>query len=198
MASILKLAQIYLQRLKPTVGGDGTIYIDGPTEVDGEINIKGDIKQNGEVPPKPNEVAIFMHQSSGNVTAGTPGTTPLNVVQYNGIVGASLVGYQIELPAGTYEIDFVQYFFRVNWGGARLVDMTQSQQLIVGQNSYADSSGDGSSDSSHGTGIFTFNVTTRIEMQFMYSTSSSYEIGYGSGLSWNPKTHSYVKVRRLA
>ena len=197
MASILKVAQLYLQRLKPMVGGDGTVYIDAPTEIYGEINVKGNIKQNGAVPPQPTEIAVFMHQSSGNVTAGTPGTTPLNTVQYNGIVGASLVGSQIELPPGVYEIDFVQYFFRVNASNARLVDMTQGTQLTTGQCSYADSGGDGSSDSSHGTGVFTFNVTTRVEMQFSYRTSSSFEIGYSSG-DWYPKTHSYVKVRRLA
>ena len=63
----------------------------------------------------------------------------LNTVVRNTIPGASLASNQITLPAGTYTCTASAPFFQGNGGRIRLVNVTDSSVLILGLDTYADS-----------------------------------------------------------
>ena len=101
--------------------------------------------------------------ASGTFTTGAWRTRTLNAVVTNQISGASLASSQIVLPAGTYDIDAEAPAFAVNAHQAKLRNITDSTDTVIGFSSFAGSA---------------FNIDTRtaVRGQFTIAATKTFEI----------------------
>lgn len=86
--------------------------------------------------------------SSGAFTAGSYVTRVLNTVKLNQISGASLAANQITLPDGTYNIMGRAPAFRTNRTKAKLRNVSDASDEIIGESNIIDAVGNGGGNSS--------------------------------------------------
>jgi microcystin-dependent protein len=147
----------------------------------------------------------YMHvreeQPSGTVggtfTAGSYITRTLNTVKSNTIVGASLSGNRVTLPAGTYEIRARATCMYVDKNRARIYDATHSVVLLSGPNGYTYSTYVGQTYYAPVEGLFTLAATSAIELQHRCSTTWNSN-GFGDAVSFgDAEVYSEVFIKKV-
>jgi hypothetical protein len=113
----------------------------------------------------------------GTFTAGAWRTRTLNTTKTNTITGASLSSNQITLPSGSYFIQAYAPGFRVNGHVAKLYNITDSTDVIIGSNQ---TSGDTMTAMPPATvfGYFTIAAQKVFELQHR-SQSTASDVGFG-------------------
>lgn len=134
----------------------------------------------------------------GTFTSGAWRTRDLQTVRTNRISSASLSSNQISLPAGTYRIATHCPAYKVENHIAKLRDITNSTDLIIGTSEYCASTDDVSTRSFI-NGNFTIAGTTTLEIQHQCGSTQSSN-GFGRGFSTFSVTPIYttVEIWRLA
>ena len=116
--------------------------------------------------------------SGGTFTSGAWRTRDLNVVRTNEITGASLSSNQFTLPAGTYSIFALAPAFRVHHHKAKLRNITDGTDVIIGSLAFSGSTASYAQTDSIVTGSFTISATKTFELQHRGNTTAS---GFGFG-----------------
>lgn len=113
----------------------------------------------------------------GTFTSGAWRTRTLNTTKLNNITGASLSSNQITLPSGSYYIEAYAPGFRVDGHVAKLYNITDSADVIIGSNQ---SSGSTMTTMPPATvfGYFTISAQKTFELQHRCQTTAA-DIGFG-------------------
>ena len=113
----------------------------------------------------------------GTFTAGAWRTRTLNTTKTNTITGASLSSNQITLPSGSYFIQAYAPGFRVDGHVAKLYNITDSSDVIIGSNA---SCGSSMTTNAPATvfGYFTIAAQKVFELQHR-SQSTASDVGFG-------------------
>lgn len=122
--------------------------------------------------------AIFAHKVASGVLSGSSVSgvwtkLPINAVVQNNISGASLATNVITLPAGNYEARGFASFYRVNRAQAKIIDTTNSVDLILGSSIYSVNASGSSSSTSLIEGEFIISSSTDMEIQYYASSDRS-------------------------
>jgi hypothetical protein len=128
----------------------------------------------------------------GTFTSGAMRTRTLNTVATNTISGASLASNQITLPAGTYYIDADAPAYKVDFHLAKLRNVTDSTDTIIGAHAVS-GSGDFVTSLSVVRGVFTIAASKAFEIQHQCSTTSSF-VGFGEASSFAGYVEVYTQV----
>ena len=122
--------------------------------------------------------------AGGTFTSGAWQTRTLNTSLTNEISGASLSSNQIILPAGTYFIYASLPAMHVNNHKAKLTNVTDSSDTLIGTNDYAGSTNTGYvNTNSLIKGRFTIASQKTFEIQHRCATTLAGE-GFGTGTSF--------------
>jgi hypothetical protein len=113
----------------------------------------------------------------GTFTSGAWRTRTLNTTKTNTISGASLASNQITLPAGTYTIQAYAPGLRVDGHVAKLYNITDSADVLIGSNA---SCGSGSTTHAPATvfGVFTITAQKTFELQHRCQSTCA-DVGFG-------------------
>jgi hypothetical protein len=123
--------------------------------------------------------------AGGTFTSGAWQTRTLNTSLTNEISGASLSSNQIILPAGTYFIYASLPAMHVNNHKAKLRNVTDSSDTLIGTNDYAGSTNTGYvNTNSLIKGRFTIASQKTFEIQHRCATTLAGE-GFGTGCSFS-------------
>lgn len=128
--------------------------------------------------------------------AGVSGvnTRPLNTVQRNTIVGASLAANQITLPAGTYQIDGYGICL-ANKIRTYLYNVTDSANAVLGASISNNNAND--AELAAINGVFTIAATKVFEVRHeLGSASTAIALGSPANLTGN-EIYAVIKIRRL-
>lgn len=118
----------------------------------------------------------------GTFSSGSYIRRTLNTVVLNEISGSSLSGNQITLPSGKYYIEASCSAFAVSRHKAKLVNMTDSEDILIGSNSFS-STTTASITNSLICGQFELDAEKTIEIQHRSQSSRSSD-GYGPASSF--------------
>ena len=148
-----------------------------------------------------NELLHVRHEEAsgvegGDFTAGSFQTRTLNATVSNDIDGASLNSNVITLPPGTYEVDGYSQAYDVGEHRAKLVNTTDSVDLILGTCLHASSSSN-VANLSNIKGRFTLLATKTIELQHRCGiTLLSTGLGRANGYGGN-EVYAELFIRRI-
>jgi len=170
------------------------LWVDGPLDVSGKIDCGGGIT----VPVMHVQDQKASGTAGGTFTAGAWQTRDLTIELINTIVGASLVGNQIILPAGTYKIRGFSLAFAVGNHRIKLRDTDGSTDLLIGAPGYSHSAAYTHMTPSHVAGVFTLTAETPLEIQHRCATTHTTN-GYGTAVTFGVvEIYSDVFIEKLA
>lgn len=135
--------------------------------------------------------------SGGTFTTGAWRTRDLNTSQFNNITSASLASNQITLPAGTYTIAATAAVYDIGYHQARLYNITDSTETILGISNYARNGDTPSSAISTATGAFTITGTKVFELQNQCGVTKAGS-GFGVANSFGAEVYSTVTIVKVA
>jgi hypothetical protein len=121
--------------------------------------------------------------ASGTFTAGAWRTRTLNTESTNEITGASLSSNQITLPAGDYFAIGRCQGYSVNFHTAKLVDVSNSVDLLIGSTEFANLTGNHQTNS-FVYGRFTLGSTVLVELQHRCNNTFATD-GFGRALGFS-------------
>lgn len=175
-----------------TVGG--TLAVTGTSTFTGAAVFNGGAK----IPLLHVREQQVANTDGGTFTSGAWRTRTLTTEVTNEITGASLASNQITLPAGTYEIDALAPAVSVGAHKAKLCNITDTADTIVGQSMQNDAA-----TGLHGSlavvrGRFTIAAQKVFELQHRCATSRS-TTGLGSASNLGViEVYSDVMIRKIA
>ena len=117
--------------------------------------------------------------AGGTFTAGAWRTRDLNTVLTNEIPSATLVSNQISLPAGTYFIIASAPAFRTNNHKAKLRNITDGADILIGLSEFSTTTGDQAMTPSRVIGRFTIAGTKVLELQHQSAMTQALN-GFGA------------------
>jgi hypothetical protein len=121
--------------------------------------------------------------AGGTFTSGAWRTRTLNTVKTNEISGASLASNQITLPSGTYFIIAGATGHAIDSNKAKLRNITDSSDTLIGTTEYADYAR-GGAERSWIYGRFTISAQKTFEIQHHCSASGVFGFAYsGAGVT---------------
>lgn len=139
--------------------------------------------------------------AGGTFTSADWRTRDLNTtIGSNTITGSSLSSNQFTLPSGTYKIFVSAPSYYTGNHKAKLRNITDSSDTILGSNERSAISGvnDGSQTCSVINGIFTIASSKTFEIQHRCQTSQSTN-GFGNAMSFSvDEIYTQVEIRKLA
>jgi hypothetical protein len=151
------------------------------------------ITYNGSAPSS-DYILIRDEKSSGTTggtfTTGAWQTRDLNTEVTDAGGHASISSNQITLAAGTYQCRIACPAYAVNTNQARLYDITNSAELVLGQNTYG-TTGNGST--ALVVGEFTLAGSTVVEVQHRCSYTGS----YGVAGSWGTEVYTVAEFWKV-
>lgn len=134
--------------------------------------------------------------NGGTFTQAVWQTRVLQTVKTNEIAGASLAANQITLPAGTYFCIAEATAFEVNNNKAKLRNITDGADVIIGLNSYAGVAG-ADMDAALVSGRFTIADTKVLELQHRCLTTQAAN-GFGFAVSFGViEVYADIKIWRI-
>ena len=136
----------------------------------------------------------------GTFTSGSYLTRTLNTVKSNSISGASLSANQIILPAGTYYFEIHAPAFYVNLHKAKLYNVTDSADAIIGLIAQCGSSSGSAAVASHAVvmGRVTIAGTKTFEVRHRSSISKSIN-GFGMATNFGDiEVYTDVKIWKIS
>lgn len=133
----------------------------------------------------------------GTFTSGAFRTRDLNTVLVNSIAGASISSNQVILPAGSYWVESSHPVFRVSRHGAKLRNITDGSDALIGSSEdAADTNNVG--NRSFIAGLVTIASQKTFEFQHRCRTSQN-NFGFGNSVDFgNPEVYSIVKIWKVA
>lgn len=135
--------------------------------------------------------------AGGTFTSGSWQTRDLNTVVTNTITGASLASNQITLPAGTYHIFASAPAHAVYAHKAKLYDITNSADLIIGTSEYTHNTSP-KMTRSFVQGRFTLAAETVVELQHRCGTTIA-TAGFGTACNFAVvEVYSDVEIQKVA
>jgi len=169
-----------------------------------KLNAGGKIDSTMIIPPVvvPTDCLIFKDIKSagtdgGTFTSGAWRTRDLNTEQYNGIAGASLLGNQMTLPEGTYEIFADAPAVGVDTNQIKLYNITDSADTLIGSSGYANDNYPSQVKTTI-IGIFIVLSEKIFEIQHKCSLSKSANgLGHTADLGV-PEVYTQVRLRKIA
>jgi hypothetical protein len=133
----------------------------------------------------------------GTFTNGAWRTRVLNTVKINEIPGASLASNQITLPAGQYKITALAPSNYTTSTKARIYDITNSADLIIGPSNYNEQS-TVVTVTDLVIGVITLSGATVIELQHRCTDSySTYGFGRAANLDSKVEVYSQIKIQKI-
>jgi len=130
--------------------------------------------------------------NGGTFTSGAMRTRDLNTVATNTISGASLATNQITLPAGTYYIDATAPAYLIDYHLAKLRNVTDSTDTIIGT-TLTEGSAVAATNFSSIRGVFTIAGTKAFEIQHQCSSTTA-SVGFGAASSFTGYVEVYTQV----
>jgi hypothetical protein len=130
--------------------------------------------------------------SGGDFISGDWRTRPLNTVLTNEIAGASLNANQITLPAGTYFILAKSGAFYVNIHKAKLYNVSDAEDVLIGTSEYVSVSGNPVHSFSVVNGRFSIDAPKTFELQHRCGQDKTLD-GFGAA-SFFDVTEVYADV----
>lgn len=135
--------------------------------------------------------------AGGTFTSGAFQTRDLNTIVSNQITDASLSANQITLPIGEYYIEAHAPTNDVDRHKARLRDITNSNDLLIGSSIFSSQSADNTTTLSFVTGRFSLTASTILELQHRCQTSKS-DNGFGVESNFGViEVYSDVKIWKV-
>ena|SRR3990167_4381050 len=131
--------------------------------------------------------------AGGTFTTGAWQTRTLNTSKTNEISGASLAANQITLPAGVYEIEASAPAYQVSQHKARLYNVTDAADVIIGSSEFSRTTGDWAMTSSHVRGRFTLAAQKVLELQHRGVVTRATD-GFGIASNLDSKIEIYTEV----
>jgi hypothetical protein len=132
--------------------------------------------------------------AAGTCTSGSWLTRDLNTLE-GSVEGLSLGTNEFTLTSGTYEIDATSQTFGTNNHKAKLRNITDSSDEIIGSSEYSDSAGPTAHmTSSRVTGLFIVEGSKTFEIQHRCATTSSFGVNSNFGVN---EVYTQVKITRL-
>jgi len=134
----------------------------------------------------------------GTFTQGAWRTRDLNTVRHNTIIGASLSSNQMTLPAGTYQALAYVPAYNVWQHKARLRNITDSADTIIGS-SEACHAGGLTCTPSIIKGCFTITSQKTFEVQH-YCAVTANDVGFGgpSSIASTVEVYTQVQIKKIA
>ena len=133
----------------------------------------------------------------GTLTLGAWRTRTLNTVMTNEISGASLTSNQIILPSGTYYIHASSPSAYVNETKAKLRNITDSTDVLIGQSLYSDNASAVIFTPSMVIGRFTIASQKTFELQ--HRSAATYGSGFGLASSFSvAEVYADVQIWKVA
>lgn len=135
----------------------------------------------------------------GTFTSSGWRTRDLNTTRgTNTIQGSSLSSHRFTLPVGTYRIQCKAPAYGVNHHKCKLVNITDSLDVLLGSNEYAFTSG-GVANSSFLMGVFTIPSQKTFEIQhYTNTTSNTNGLGASNNFPSTPEIYTIVELWKLA
>jgi hypothetical protein len=134
--------------------------------------------------------------SGGTFTSGAWRVRTLNTIRTNTIQGASLASDTITLPQGKYRISALCNAYQVAGHKAKLYNVTDSTDIIIGNNSWA-GSGDSANTLSLIIGIFDLDSSKALQIQHRCNTTLATN-GFGVALSFGVvEVYAQVEVWKI-
>ena len=133
----------------------------------------------------------------GTLTLGAWRTRTLNTVMTNEISGASLTSNQIILPSGTYYIQASSPSAYVNETKAKLRNITDSTDVLIGQSLYSDNASGVIFTPSMVIGRFT--ITSQKTFELQHRSAATYGSGFGIASSFSVvEVYADVQIWKVA
>jgi hypothetical protein len=167
------------------------------------LRTKQAIDENEVVPAFENALLHVRDEKTANTNGGTftSGdwrTRTLNTVKTNQITGASLGSDQITLPAGTYDIYALAPGALCQAHKAKLRNVSDSADAILGQSTGAGSSGGKTQTNSVVSGRFTIAAEKVFELQHRCETTRN-DDGFGQKSNFSViEVYAEVKIWKVA
>ena len=133
--------------------------------------------------------------SGGTFTSGAWRTRDLNTIVSDPGGHATLAGNQITLAAGTWLCDAFCPASYIRSNQAKLVNVTDASDLIIGSSEWSYGSWD-STIASRISGVFTINVPKVIELQHQCALTWATK-GFGSASSFGTEIYSDIVLTKL-
>lgn len=135
--------------------------------------------------------------AGGTFTTGAWQTRTLNTEKTNEISGASLAANQITLPAGTYEIEAKAPALYVNRHKARLYNITDAADVLIGSSEYTAPATNAQTFSTV-AGRFTLAAQKVLELQHRCQTTAATSgLGVESNLDSKVEVYAEVMIWKL-
>lgn len=146
------------------------------------------------------QVAVFNETQStgtngGTFTSGAWQTRTLNTEQFPQS-WASLLGNQVTLTSGTYLFSGSAPAYRVDSVQAKIFDITNGQDVVLGNNGYATNGATGTQTNSLVMGVVVVVGTTVFEFRHMCATTRATD-GFGQANSFGPEVYSVLSVTKV-
>jgi len=141
--------------------------------------------------------------TGGTFTADAWRTRAINAVKCNNIIGASLSGlFAVTLPSGIYFADGYATGYQVEAHCARLFNITDSAELVIGTMAFTNKSY-GCENFAKMSGIFSIDETKAIEFQHICDTTmATYGFGGRSATTFTMASevniYSDLKIWKLS
>ncbi|MFT7086989.1 MAG: hypothetical protein ACJAZX_000412 [Rickettsiales bacterium] len=134
--------------------------------------------------------------NAGSFASGAWRTRGLNVVVFNTIFGASLDSNQLTLPSGTYEISVLAGGYDVGQHKAKLVNISDSIDVLIGLNADTTTATDITTMSAI-QGLFTISSPKLFEIQHRCSNTKNTD-GFGQNTNFSVvEVYCDVKIRKI-
>jgi len=147
--------------------------------------------------------AIIQDQKATNIDGGTFAagsflTRDLNTIQSNQIAGLSLAANVVTLPIGTYEFSVEAPAQDVNRHKARIFDVTNNVELILGTSAF-NSTSDNVSTVSLVSGLKVFTTETDIRIEHQAQTQKD-DTGFGvaSDFAGTVEIYTVLRITKVA
>jgi hypothetical protein len=191
------LATISSLTEKVTLHDDDLFIIDDSEAANAKKKVKySNVKQELPIPAFENSILHVRDEKTANTAGGTFTqdawrTRTLNTVKTNEISGASLGSNQITLPTGTYFIDASAPAVLVQKHKARLYNITDSEDALIGTSEITETSA--ASTPSKIKGRFTIAAQKVFQIQHYCSVTRSTD-GFGIASNIDSKVEVYTEV----
>ena len=135
--------------------------------------------------------------SGGAFNNGSFRTRDLNTSVTNEITSASLSSNQITLPSGTYFITATAPFYNSGRSKAKLRNISDSSDTIIGTSDFGSASGDDQQGTNFITGRFTIASSKTFEIQQRCETTNSNGFGISSNFAVT-EVYTDVQIWKVA
>lgn len=135
--------------------------------------------------------------NGGTFTSGAWRTRELNTLVDNTGIVTNLASNQFILPAGEYYIEASAPGFDVDGHQAKLYNITDAADVILGSSEFSDSGGSHPPTNSLVKGTFIISSAKTFELQHRCATTSTANNGFGRGVTFGSNIYTQVSLTKI-